>query len=229
MAHTFDTGLQLAQRTVLRRAAVTLLSGLLRANGGYLNTVIAWGGVVRGYTDRDGIDLLYSALQGRAPAVAIGLGDRVPKAGGIGGVAWKGHIELIAYYCSTNQRDPALVDGRLEPDVVAAASDVADPGLDVIMEHVEELLVGQYPSTSKSIKQIAPGVEEELYTNEEVSLYRQTFHVQIDRVINPYRNVTQLLESVSALLRTSGAQDADPTAPPSHLPAGQIIKVESDS
>jgi hypothetical protein len=100
-----------------------------------------------------------------------------------------------------------------------------------VFEHVEELLVGQYPKSvpTASIKQIVPHVEEELRTNEDFTLWQQRYSVTVDRVIKNPRTAAQLLESMSSLLRTTAPQDADPTAPPSHLPAGQIIRVDSDS
>jgi hypothetical protein len=94
MSHNFDTGLGGAQRTLIRNGAVFLLAGLLKTAGGYLQAVIPWGGIVRGYTDDQGIDELAIALEGRSPAIAIALGDCTLEPVGIGGFNFTGEIEL---------------------------------------------------------------------------------------------------------------------------------------
>ncbi len=202
MTHAFDTGLAIAQRTAIRNGAVTLLSGLLKANGGYLAAVIPWGGVIRGYTDDNGIDMLFTALNGRAPAIAIALGDRSSKPAGIGGYTFHGPIELLVYYFSNQRRDP--VDGRLAIDVVGAASNTADPGLEVMMEHGEELLIGQRAGSTTSIKQIVPVAEEEIRTEDLFTLWVQRYAVTVDRVINPLRGVTELLVGMRSKAYVAG-------------------------
>ncbi len=203
MAHTFDTGLANAQRTIIRSGAVSLLSGLLKVNGGYLGAVIPWGGVIRSYTDDDGIDLLHTALSGRAPAIALALGDRQSKPAGMGGFNFHGPIEMLAYYYSNHRRD--LTEGRVSIDVVAAASAVADPGLEVMMEHGEELLVGQRAGgTAKSIKQIVLMSEEELRTEDTITIWVQRYAITVDRVINPLRGVTELLVGMRSKVYVAG-------------------------
>lgn len=201
MAHAFDTGLALPQRTLIRRGAVQLLSGLLRANGGYLAAVIRWGGVVRGYTDERGIELLTEALNGRAPAIAIALGDYDTSPAGMGGFNFKGPMELTAYHYASSLRDET--DGRTEIDAVGLASNLADPGLDVMLEHARELLVGQRCGASATIKQIVPTREEELVTENGFTLWAQRYSVTVSSTINPNRGVTQILDEIRANVRTS--------------------------
>lgn len=217
MPHAFDTGLARPQRTLIRDGAVTLLSGLLRANGGYLQAVVPWGGVVRSYQDDVGIEQLYEALQGRAPAVAIALGDRASSPAGMGGFNFTGDVELLAYHFSNHPRDLEL--GRLAPDVVALADVTADPGLDVQLEHVEELLVGQRCGASATIKSIVPVREEELRTENGLTLWLQRYSVTVARKINANRGVTQLLEELHSKIRTTDPEMADPAAP--------LVEVES--
>lgn len=211
MAHQFDTGLQRAQRTTIRNGAVTLLSGLLRSNGGYLQAVIPWGGLVRGYTDQVGIDMLMVALNGRAPGIAVGLGDRTIKPGGVGGFAFKASVQLVVYFYSSHARD--ITDGRMAIDVAALAADTADPGLELIMEQIEELLVGQYPGTNSTVKQVVPYLEEELRTEPNETLWAQHYSVVVDRVINPYRTLTQLLTDFRTKVRTSDPEMVSPNDP----------------
>lgn len=222
MAHAFDTGLPRAQRTLIRDGVVELLGGLLRANGGYLAAVIPWGSIVRGYTDADGIDELKAALNGRAPAIAVALGDRVTSPGGMGSNGWKSDLELVLYHYGNHPR--SLTAGRTSIDARALASDVRDPGLEVMLEHAEELVVGQRVGAAAttnpvgevsravpSIKQVVPTREEELATEAGLTLWAQRYAVQIDRRVNRYRGVAQLLEELRTTIRPSDvADDVDP-------------------
>lgn len=194
MAHAFDTGLAAPQRTKILDGAIALLGGLKVANGGYLAAVVPFGAVVRSYTDGDGVQMLYEALSGSAPAVAIALGSRSSKPAGVGGFNSTAEVELLAYFLSNNMRD--LATGRLLIDGSGAAADTADPGLHVMMEHVEELLVGQRCGASDTIKQVRPDREEELTTRDDCTIWLQTYQVTVTRSIKEWRTVTQLLESI---------------------------------
>lgn len=222
MAHTFDTGLARPQRTTLRNGAVTLLAGLRRP-AGYLQAVIPWGGVVRGFTDDLGIDQLWKALMGRAPAIAVSLGDRANEPAGMGGFNGKGPIELLVYFYSNHLRE--LEAGRLSQDAVALANDVADPGLDVMLEHAEELLVGQYVGTNKTIKQIALRREEELRTENGFTLWVQRYAVEITRTINPHRGLTQMLEELRTVIRPSEVASDIPANPAA--PGDRVIELQN--
>jgi hypothetical protein len=201
VAHAFDTGLTRAQRTLIRAGAVTLLAPLLRSAGGYLQAVVPWGGVVRSYQDVEGIDLLWEALGGRAPSVAIALGDRVASPAGMGGFNFTTKLELVAYHYSNHPRDLEL--GRLEIDAVGLAANTGDPGLDVMMEHVEELLIGQRCGASATIKQIVPTREEELRSEHGFSLWAQRYELTVTRTINPNRGISQLITEFRTNVRTS--------------------------
>jgi hypothetical protein len=194
MAHAFDTALASPQRTIILNGAITLLSGLKIANGGYLANVVPFGAVVRSYTDEDGVNMLYEALVGQTPAIAVALGTRSTKPAGAGGFNWLGEIELFLYFASNNMRD--LATGRMLIDPVGTASDTADPGLHVIMEHAEELVIGQRLGASNTIKQIRPDREEELATRDDLTLWLQTYQITTTRSIKEWRTVTQLLESI---------------------------------
>jgi hypothetical protein len=216
MAHAFDTSLSRAQRTLIRAGAVTLLAGLKRP-AGYLQAVVPWGGIVRSFQDDLGIDLLWQTLAGRAPAMAIALGDKVSVPKGMGGFNFAGEIELIVYHISNHPRDLEL--GRLEIDVAGLAANTSDPGLDVMMEHAEELLIGQVAAVSNTIKQIRPHREEELRTEDGVTLWAQRYSVLVARTINPHRNVSTLLTEMRSAIRTSDAV--------TDVPAPPLVTVES--
>lgn len=203
VTHSFDTGGPLAQRTALRRGAVTLLTQLARPTG-YLQAVISWGGTVESKGDHPGLDELYKALNGRSPAIAVSLADRSPTGPAIGGFASKSEIEIDVFFFSNHNRD---LLSRLEIDPVGVSSDVADPGLDIAMEHVEELLVGKYPSVMKSIKQLRFVSEEPITSIPECTIWLQRYAVTVDRVINPNRTITDMVTEFFTIVRTSGLND----------------------
>lgn len=217
MTHAFDTGAPLAQRTLIRRGVISLLSGLKKP-AGYLIDVIPFGAVVRSYTDVDGVTMLIDAIGGRTPSILIALGDASSKVANISGFQAAKEIELLVYHASGHARN--YLTGRHEMDVSAVASDGADPGLDVIMEHTEELIIGQYCGISPpqpSIKQARPDREEELHTGAPLTIWLQTFRIPVTRVINEFRTATQLLESIAWRFAIDIAEILPPDPPVDEL------------
>lgn len=210
MAHAFDTSLAAPQRTVILDGALALLDRLLIANGGYLASVAPFGAVVRSATDEVGVTMLKTALQGQLPAVAVALGTRTTKPAGTGGFTYTSDIELLVYFASNNLRDPAR--GRLAIDAVGAAADSADPGLHVMMEHVEELLVGQRCGASATIKQVRPDREEELTTLDDMTLWLQTYQVTVTRTIDRNRGLVTKLVGIDTVIRPSDQPAASPAS-----------------
>lgn len=210
MPHSFDTVLAAPQRTLLVSGTVTLLAGLKRP-AGYLASVTEWGGVIRSYADDEGIDQLFEALLGQTPAVAISLGDRVNKAAGIGGYKSTSELELLVYFLNTHSRN--LYGGRQAADVVAAAANTNDPGLHVMLEHVEELLVGQRCGDSASIKQVRLEREVEVRTRNGFTLWCQHYAVTVDRQINEFRSVSQMLNDIRTTLHLGDTTVPAPNDP----------------
>ncbi len=243
MAHAFDTGLARTQRTLIRDGIVELLGGLLHNDhdgelGGYLRAVIPWGGVIRGFTDEIGIDLLWSALNGRAPAIAVCLGDKVGQNAGLGGFNVKADLELVLYHYSNNQI--SMTDGRTSISTRAGSSNARDPGLDVMLEHAEELVLGQRVGatlatnpigeksrSTPSIKQVVFLREEELRTDKTLTLWAQRFSVRVDRVIDPHRGVTQMLEEIRTVLRTTDEAVEDIVAADQEIPGDAVLELQT--
>lgn len=212
MAHAFDTKLVVPQRTAILNGVIALLQPLLIANGGYLASVIPFGAVVRSYTDEDGLKMLYEALGGQTPAVAVALGSRAKgQAIGNGGFSWTSGLELLLYFATNNMRDPAV--GRLLIDAAGVAANASDPGLHVMMEHAEELVVGKRCGNSTTIKQVIFDREEELATLDEVTLWLQTYQVLTTRNINPDRGVTQMLKEIHWRTSAQAGEVLLPNAP----------------
>jgi len=202
VAHAFDTRAPKPARTLIQQGAVALLAGLKRPTG-YLVDVIAFGAVVRTPRDEDGIAMLVDAIAGRAPSIAIATGDRASEPQGIGGFGVKSQIELLVYFASSHARNQQL--GRQEIDVTGTASDQADPGLHVMLEHASELLIGQRCGGHTSIKGIRPDHEGELVTTPAVTIWLQTYQITLSQNVNEWRNATQLLESIGFGLTVHGA------------------------
>jgi len=195
MSHLFATTAAKPQRTQIQQAAIGLLAELRRPVG-YLVDVIPWGAVVRNHGDDEGVAMLVDAIGGRAPAIAVALGDRTSEPLGIGGYSARSELELLLYFASGNARNQQI--GRQEIDAVGLASNSADPGLHVMMEHAVELLLGQWPGTPKygSVKQIRIEREEELATTSSITLWLQTYKVTTTTTVSEWRTATQLLTAI---------------------------------
>jgi hypothetical protein len=190
--HAFDSKLAAPQRTLILNGVVSLLASL-KLPTGYLASVVPFGAVIRSYTDADGIKMLYEALLGQTPAIAVALGNRSSKPAG-SGFHHVAEIDLLLYFASNNMRD--LAKGRLLIDDSGTAANTADPGLHVMMEHAEELVIGKRCGVSNTIKQIRPDREEELATLDDMTIWLQTYQVTVARSINEHRSVTQILDSI---------------------------------
>lgn len=222
MSHSFDTGLSQPQRTVLRRGVLEVLAPLKRPNG-YLADVLAFGGVVRSYTDEPDIELLMKAM-GRTPSIAVQLATRDFQQLGIGGKQAMSEVQLLLYFASQHSRD--LMDGRHEADVVALANDHADPGLDIMMEHALELMHGTYPTLlSLTIKQIRIKREEELATLPTMTIWLQTYGVTLQSYTGSkeYRTADQLLTSIGWRTTT------DPNEANRPAPATASTTIDADT
>jgi hypothetical protein len=238
VAHAFDHGLSRPLRTMIRDGVVALLQGLTTGEGGYLRAVVPFGGIVRGYTDELGVDLLWQTLNGRSPAIAVGLGDRVTKPNGMGGYNHSAELELVLYVMSNHQR--SISSGRTSLDTPGAADTTKDPGLEVILEHAEELIIGQrlggtettnpigeVTRATSQIKQVIPTREEELRTDNTATLWAQRYAITVLRTINPRRGVTQMLEELRTVLRNSDEAVEDIVAEDQVIPGDAVVELQN--
>jgi hypothetical protein len=194
MAHQFDTGALAPQRTRLEDGAVALLSGLKKVNGGYLAEVFSIGFTLETTTNGDDVAQFVAAMS-RAPSIAVHAGDRVDRPNTIGGFTSEGTIDLIVYFSSNNARGAQI--GRMKIDTAGLASDTADPGLHIIMEHAKELLIGQRAGAPFfDIKQCVPDSEREYITAQPITIWKQVYKVKVMTQIDEFRTVEQLLSSI---------------------------------
>lgn len=226
-SHLFATGLSLPQRTLLRSGAARVLGALKidrskPSGGGYLNDVLEFGGIVRSYTDAPDIELLVKQM-GRLPSIGVALATRRFETINTARTQFKSEIQLLLYFSTSHGRDMEI--GRHQMDVTALRDPHADPGLDVMMEHALELLAGQFVADTPTVKQCIPVVEQELVTFPNITIWTQTYDVQLDTLTlgknKEFRTADQLLTAWQARVTT------DPTDPRPPTPAGSSAAVDT--
>lgn len=212
MAHQFDTGQPAPQRTRLERGIVSLLSGLKRSAGGYLVEVMPFAFTMETAGDEDDVRQFVMALS-RAPSIAVHVGERTDEPGGIGGFSSRGEFDLHVYLSSNNMRNQQV--GRMEIDSAGLVNDQADPGLHIVMEHVRELVIGQYATTpiAADIKQACPFRERAIVTMQQITIWEQLYKVKVMTQIDEFRTVTQLLESIRFRATMNPSDQPPPVAP----------------
>lgn len=204
--YEFDTGLGKTQRAIVQDAVVEMLSRLLVSEGGYLNAIEPTSALIAGKHDEDGLGLVYEQLQGREPAIAIATGAKRYDPAGLD-FNFKSDLDVHVYIlCKSLRSRMARVEGDLESD----ATPTADPGVYVIMEHVEQLLIGQRPGGNLgSIKELRPVEESQLGTAADFEIWHQRYQVFCQRTIDKKRDLTQQLKQINAYGRIATQADTD--------------------
>lgn len=209
MPQTYDTGFALPLRTLIRRAVMQRLAVLRRSTGMYLQGVVAL--PARLNDDEDSLKVLDDAREGAAPvmAVALGRGDYRTHASGLGHTNTRKAVEIFVYVVSTHRR--GNVEGRLEND--AAAVDVTkDPGIDTMLEHAEQVLIGADLGIS-GVEEIRGGDENEIFSGDDMSIWELTLSVHVDRDINRDRVITQLLTEIDTSTTADGVATSEIRTP----------------
>ncbi|MCA9678832.1 MAG: hypothetical protein KC464_27635 [Myxococcales bacterium] len=199
MAHTFDTALPKPQRTALRDAILAQLAPLKYSEGLYLRAL-------KGMPEplgKEDADLIFDQVAGQTPAVLVALGRKASDPAGLSGAMdnWVATLDVYVYAVSQLQRGELE---RVAGDVVSAASVTADPGLETVLEHLEELLLGwQMTDASGSIRELRPVDEDALWHSKEVTIWVQQYQVRVQRDLLRHKTLTQYL----TLIETSHAPD----------------------
>jgi hypothetical protein len=191
VAHVFDSGLPGPQRTLVRDAVVAALVDLLlpamHASGKkYLTQIVGLPAAVKFGSDDEAF--LRELINGQSPSVLVALGKRRFEADGTDNVEWRGELRVHVYVASSHSR--GLVTGRLAADVVALADDHADPGVEVIGEHVFERLSGLPLDTARG-SALRPDDEDLAYVGMDWTVLEQTYDVLLDTNVDPNRALTQ--------------------------------------
>ncbi len=203
MAHTFDSGKALAQRTLVRRGAVAALAELRRQSPGtkYLAAVVELPAPLVGEA---ALEFLKAALGTQLPAVAIACGPRSFAPNGTANREWRGSLQVHVYVCTAHAR--GLVDGRTAADVVALADDTADPGLDTMAEHVFERLTGLHLPAANAAE-LRPVSEDIAFVDQDLTVFEQVYSVEVFTDVNPKRSLTQVATDLDTTHTDSVAGD----------------------
>lgn len=196
MAHAYDTGLLTSQRQAIRDALLAKLAPLVKTplGGLYVRSLKVIPGQLSGGSE-EGLAEIAHHTQGELPAVLIALGGKKNVSIGSDDLEVMGTFEVKVYAASSHQKDDVV--GRLYTDAIAVASNRADPGIFTMLEHIEELLVGQ----ELDVPGVGPMLEtddRELATFADLTVWEQTYEVTATKTINPNRGLTQLLLSIQA-------------------------------
>ncbi len=228
MAHAFDHGLAKPLRTLVRNGVVAALAPLLATvgcfggaafdsdafasgpAGGYLKSIGPFAVMIRGREDDVGLDHAFEVLSGRAPAVLVALGDLPFDETGATGHAWHGDLTVQVLVFSQHAR--SLEDRLAGGDAAATASNSADPGLEVMLEHVRELLIGNDLGIGPAVWQLRPELEQELGTSKAETLWAQTYRVKVNGSVLEHRTA---LIRIAEFLTTWRAK-AEPGGDPVH-------------
>lgn len=205
MAHVFDTLLATPQRTLIRRAVLQRLAPLTRASGLYLEALEGYPSAI---TSPEDAAELYTLFNGRAPAVLVACGRKTYDPRSVTGEGDRYTGELVVDIIVVNQhaRSPLA---RVEADVVADADVTKDPGTEVILEHTEELLIAaDFPTSEDSVAQLRPEVEEEVWHNQEITVWRQSYRVEVARILDHTKGLGGM-QQMLATVRDDGAPAAD--------------------
>lgn len=202
----FDHGLGRPQREIIQAGVVDLLARLRVDQGGYLQAIEPTDVVVRGVNDEEHLGLIYDQLQGRAPAILVATGDKDYTPVSTATHEWKGPISVHVYFFANSLRSRL---SRLTGDAQSKASQIADPGLYVMMEHAEQLLIGERCTGNTSIKELRPVSEGSLGSDNEIAIWQQTYSVLVTRSIREKRDLALELKQINTYHRLSQQAPTD--------------------
>lgn len=206
MPHVYDSGLVVPQRTALRAAIVSRLL-LLKRPQLYLQAVDVLPGRLDGGDD-DTMSELATLLQGRTPAMLVALGRADAAGSGMPASTTRLEYEIVVYIADAHARGTVL--GRLAGD--AAAADVTkDPGIETMIEHAEELLLGRDLGIP-GVTELRLESEDPVRSDEVFTLWALTFKARGMRDVNHNRAITTLLTEIDAGHHVDGADPANPVS-----------------
>lgn len=205
--YRFDTRLSKPLRGIIQDGAVSMLSPLDGANGGYLAALEPTAQTIRGNQDEEAFGMLADQLGGRTPAILVGCGDAdYSIAGDVQN--WKGTLTVPVYLIVNSAQSREL---RQTGNAESYATATADPGIFVMLEHTRQLLAGQLPGdVGNSIKHLRPSTERQLWAGEDVEIWEQTYIVVISYSLNLKRDISLELKQIETYTRLADQQiDSD--------------------
>lgn len=205
MSHAFDSGRSLPVRTLIRASVAGLLAPKLKSAGGYVAALIPFPRVIADRHDEDGINHAFEVLGGRAPAMLVGLGDAGFTRTSTTIHRYQARHDVQVVVLSNSGR--GLLD-RLTLDPVALADDTADPGIDVMLEQIADLVTGR----DLQIDGVQPAELaklEHLETEKALTLWALTFTISASASVKPTRAQLDRLTLIVSTLNAAAVAGGD--------------------
>jgi hypothetical protein len=221
MAHAFDTALERPQRRLIREAIVAQLADMLvptlpgSSGDKYVAAIVELGAPVTDWEDGDLVDHFRDQVGARSPAIAVALGKRDFDRVNTDARRWAGELDVFVYLMSTSQRGHLP---RAAGDVVSDADDTADPGLEVMMEHVFERLAGM-PMDELKTRSLEAVSEDFVFVGDEFTVVEQRYEVTTQVSVNPARKKTIKVEVIETTHTDVAAGDPSDVVHHTELPA----------
>jgi len=201
MTWVFDSKLPKPVRTLIENAIIAKLARYTVPSGGWLEALISIGFSIKGPNDDLGIDNLWQELNGRTPAVAVTTTKLSGSDGGAQGLS-DGHLTVELYFVSSHRR--GLTDGRTASDIASDISDANDPGLHAALELVWMQLLGADLGIGPQVADLRFLEEDEIISDNEKTIWQQTWRVRVDRDVNLLRDSVQKLTGLAANAKAPG-------------------------
>lgn len=219
MPHAFDTGLTTPQRSQIGAALVARLGALKKtgpAAGLYVTTVERIPSPLNG---DDEADYIKHVAGGQLPAVLVALGRKRYEPAGMSDPRdqYLANLHVHVYVVSDNLRAPptGAPPPRMAGDAVSAASNQKDPGIETMLEHTEELLLGyQVSDASQMTYQLVPIEERELFHTDEITVWEQEYQLAVQRDLKRNKGLTETLQTVDTKSNLNDGGAANPIAQP---------------
>ena len=203
MSHAFDSGLALPVRSLIRVAVAGLLAPKLASAGGYLAALIPFPRVIADRHDEDGIDHAMEVLGGRAPSLLVAVGDARFTRTSTAIHRYQGEHDVQIVALGNSGRG---LLSRLTLDVVAQADDTADPGIDVMLEQVGDLVAARSLGIAGVHAPTMIGISH-LETTKAVTLWAINFTVSAPASVKPTREELERLTLLVATLNAVAVAD----------------------
>jgi hypothetical protein len=126
-------------------------------------------------------------VNGRSPVVCVALGDRRFDSTNTDARQFRGELDVHVYMVSSHAR--GLLERTRGGDAPATASNSADPGLEVVGEHVFERLAG-FVLRDHRAAELRPEREEFAFVGDAFTVVEQRYSTQVTTNVNPRRSYT---------------------------------------
>lgn len=208
---------------MIRAGVKAKLAPMLRSSGQFAAVIADYPYVMEG-TDYD-LDLAINIVGTQCPAYLVACGDMGGKRAGAAG-SYLGDLDVEVYAITNHMRH--IVAGRLAADAPAlvgsSASDLLDPGVEVMVELARMFLSDQYPVTTlvdtqgfaygSKVKELRLGGERHLLTHREHTIWGVRFQLVVELPADQLRGATALLLELAASSRIGAGDAPDPVTPP---------------